>query len=523
MNDDYVTQLRQACVKCQAETVSELMLHIDEQTLVLSDLLELVNSCLSQQMWQAAVTLFRKALAMEPNLISELERWLNLPGMAEQKATQQALIDQAVSAQTRLNNLLALSLLYRDCELFQCAEHLLLQLAEQVPSDIRVFHRLISVYIRMQRYHDAIACCQLALKIDANSLTAHYNMGIANASLNRHQQALASFMTTVKLDPNNQWAHIHIAQQLLKQGDFELGWRQYQWRKAFYPPVANDLAAVYPQWDGQPISGKSLLVWADQGLGDIVMFASLLPKLQALGCRLSVMAEARLKALFERSFTLQAFYPQSISADQQQTDSIDYQIPISELGARFIHDFADFPQMDHYLQCDRARSLQFKQILEKKHGKKCKVAFSWRGGLNETRKFARHIALPLWQPLLCRTDCVFINLQYDSKAEECRWIESAGGDNVTIDLRQDVDGVAALLTAVDLLISVDNSTAHLAGALGVPVWNLLPYAGEWRWFSDDKRSIWYPSMRLWRQHTINDWQTLLADINDNLSTLIDAC
>jgi ADP-heptose:LPS heptosyltransferase len=390
-------------------------------------------------------------------------------------------------------------------------------LIELNPRDSRAFHRLISVYIRMQRYHDAIACCQLALDIDGRSLTAHYNLGVANLSLNRDNEALNNFVKTVEIDPKNQWAQINIAHILLKQGLFEQGWRQYEWRKAFYERKTNDLAAVYPEWTGQALAGKNLLIWADQGLGDIVMYAGFISRLTALGCRLSILAEPRLQCLFERSFELLHFYPEVITPQQQASHKIDYQIPFSGLAARFIGTFADFSDPTTYLIADKDRSEQIRAELIEQYGRKKIIGFSWRGGLAETRKYARHIPIEQWRALLSRNDFLFINLQYNSTQHERSLLQSYGGVNIKLDQKQDIDGVAATLKAVDLFISMDNSTAHLAGALGVPVWNLLPFSSEWRWFLDNEKTYWYQNMRLLRQQVVDSWKQSLAAIEQTLT------
>ncbi|MBL4828134.1 MAG: hypothetical protein JKY66_10580 [Spongiibacteraceae bacterium] len=517
MSNDYFNQLKSACAEGDIENLDKLLIEADQQLISLNELLILIRSCLRAYQWPQVYGLFNKALSVKKDLNAELQHWLTLPELNDQLEVKQKLIDQAVKAQTHLNGLLALGLFYRDSDLFTSAEQLFLQLIEHVPGDIRAYHRLITVYIRTQRYHDAIACCQLALNIDARSVTALYNFGVANVSLNRESEALEKFNKTLEIAPDNHWAHLQIAQIQLKQGNFTQGWQQYEWRKVIYQKKANDLATVYPEWTGQNLEGKSILVWADQGLGDIIMYAGFFKQLLRLGCTLSVMAEPRLKNIFERSFSIQYFYPELITSEQQIKHRIDYQIPISGLGARFVHSFSDFSAQDSYLRVDQTRSEKIKNTLMQQASGKRLVGLSWRGGVVDTRKHARCIPLEKWRFLFKRKDCVFVNLQYDSNTHESSQFSQWGGINLDLNHKQDIDGVASALNTIDLLISVDNSSAHFAGALGTEVWNLLPYSGEWRWFLDSEKSYWYQSMRLFRQKTPDDWAYSLASIYQALT------
>ncbi|MEE8058862.1 MAG: hypothetical protein V3T17_13670 [Pseudomonadales bacterium] len=482
------------------------------------------DACLNKEsvVKEQVVKLFRESLAQNINPVSELDALLKLPELNGYLDVKAALINEVVIIQeddtvNGIKTLLDLGLLYRDNELFDQAEQLFLLLINNSPGNIHPFHCLITVYIRMRRYHDAVACCQLALEINAASLTAHYNLGVAQLALNNLEQAFNSFKNTIELDPDNQWAHINLAHLMLMLGHFDMGWQHYEWRKAFYEKKSNDLALVYPPWQGEDLNGKHLLIWAEQGLGDIIMFSSLINRVLEQGCELSVLAELRLKSLFIRSFPLKHFYPLIITEDQQQHHKIDYQLPFSGLGSHTIHTFEDFGDGSSYFEADKAKAKKFREFLSTKYAGKRLIGFSWRGGITETRKYARNIPLDQWQPLISRDDCLFINLQYDSTAEEDSVVEAMGGINPNFDRRDDIEGLAAYLKALDLLISVDNSTVHLAGALGTPVWNLLPFAGEWRWFLEPEQCYWYQSMCLFRQREVDNWTGSLKAVASALT------
>ncbi len=158
----------------------------------------------------------------------------------------------------------------------------------------------------------------------------------------------------------------------------------------------------------------------------------------------------------------------------------------------------------------------FREIFKDKYPGKKIIGFSWRGGSAATRKFSRNIELDVWAEFFIREDCQFVNLQYDTTDSERKKLEAMGVVTPDFNLKDDIDEMASCLQSLDLLISMDNTTVHLAGALGTKVWNIIPFSAEWRWFMEDEKSFWYKSMRLFRNKELSSWDECLSHVVSEL-------
>lgn len=366
----------------------------------------------------------------------------------------------------------------------------------------------------------AIETIQQALHLNPEFTAAYINLGDAlktNGSIN---DAIDSYHKALKLDPENADAHFNLSLALLLSGDLATGWQEYEWRwqwEHFKAPKRN---LPQTEWQGEELAGKSVVVWGEQGIGDEIMFASMLADLTGDTNEAIIECEPRLKPIFERSFSSATFVPK---ADQPQIDLInakaDYQIAIGSLGQRYRRSIDAFPKHDGYLQADTNQSNQFRQNYRGQFPGKKLIGISWKSG-NEELGAARSATLDLWQPVFENTDCAFINLQYGDVAAELSALKQETGSEIyhddSVDPLKNMDTFAAQLTALDLVISIDNSTVHLAGAMGVPTWTLLPTAPDWRWMLECSTSPWYPAMRLFRQQNIGSWADVFEHVSKTL-------
>lgn len=372
----------------------------------------------------------------------------------------------------------------------------------------------------------AVDCFLRATCLRPDFFDAHLNVANTHEDLGRFPQAEAAFARALRIKPESPVARFNRDLALLRQGDFERGWREYEWRWRHNgkPRIFSE-----PEWAGAHDPNRTVLVYSEQGVGDEVMFASCFAEVIARSGRCLIECEARLLRLFSRSFPTARFFPRSGLIDPRAAGvpSWDAQIAAGSLPRLLRPRFETFSTHSGYLVPDAALVRQWRERFERL-GAGLVVGIAWRGGKDPATRRRRSTTLAQWAPLFRIPGIAFVNLQYGDCAAE---IEQARRElGVTLhdwsdaDPLGDLDGHAAQITALDLVISVDNAAVHLAGGLNVPVWTLLPFAGDWRWFTDRTDTPWYPSMRLFRHAAAEGppeehWNALLGEVAANLADL----
>ena len=409
------------------------------------------------------------------------------------------------------------------------------------------------------RLEEAVASYRRALEIKPDYAEAHYNLGEALVELGKHEEAVSSYRRTVALKPEFAEAqnniagvlkelgryeeaiasyhkaleidrsspkfHYNLGLILLLKGDFEGGWKEHEWRFRTQSIAARQF--FQPVWRGEALRGKKILIWLEQGIGDEVMFASMLTDVAALASQCCVECDPRLESLLKRSYPDVHVIPRINPADPRACSTdISYQVAAGSLGQWFRRNLQQFPGHHGYLKPDQRRVDHLRQKYRDWSKGRTVVGLSWRSGNPVgSRRKKRTLPLDQWAPILTDPRIAFVNVQYGDCESEIAAIARDFGVDIyqddEIDAFTELDGLAAQLTALDLTISIDNSTVHLAGALGRPVWVLLPYACDWRWLIDREDSPWYPTARLFRQPVIGDWASVIARVNGELSKLIE--
>lgn len=336
--------------------------------------------------------------------------------------------------------------------------------------------------------------------------------GLAHAyrDLGRLREAVAAYDRALRLDPGLGDAVINRAYAFLLNEDYGSGWAEYENRYVATGTPPRSFGV--PQWGGENLEGKTILVYAEQGLGDEILFASCLPSLLARAERVIIECSDRLAPLFKRSF------PRAIVRGGKKEDSIGwvkqyepvhFQLPIGGLPRWFRPDRASFPLDGGYLQTDPKLIETWRSRLADRNRRL--VGISWRGGSARTRGGLRSVPLALWAPLL-KQDAVFVSLQHGASPHE---LEAAGSPvRMFAGVTDDPDQLAALIAALDLVVSVDNTTVQLAGALGSPVWVMLSASPEWRYGLSGETMPWYPSARLFRQGSDRNWEPVVQSVAD---------
>lgn len=383
------------------------------------------------------------------------------------------------------------------------------------PDSAAVWSNLGQCLRQTGQFDAAEAALRRALELRPDFAGALLNLAMTAVDQGRPQQALELVHRSLMLDPDLAEAHTGLAQLLLQNSEFASGWREYEWRLK-REDVEYQPQHPFPRWDGSPIKNRVLLVRAEQGLGDQIMFASCLPDAIERSGTCLLECDPRLAKLFARSFAQAQVFPYHAQRNPKwagRGHDPDCQIHLGSLPGLFRQQAADFPQHGAYLRADLTRIEHWRARLGEV-GVGRKIGISWRGGVPSTRRTLRSVALAEMLPILQQQDAVFVSLQYGDCQAELAEFSRASGIAVTHwqQALDDYDETAALVCALDLVISVQTSVVHLAGALGRPGWVLVPAVPEWRYMQSGDSMPWYPSLRLFRQQQVGQWQPVIAKV-----------
>lgn len=317
-------------------------------------------------------------------------------------------------------------------------------------------------------------------------------------------------------------AEHHLAQLDLLSGRLKEGWARFDWRMQTADFRGAEEFQGIPSWTGRPISDGSLLVWTEQGPGDEILYASMIPDIKGMAERMVIACTTRLVPLFRRSFPFADITSHAdLTPREVQRHGISAQVAAGSLGQFVRPDMASFSARRSFLISDPARTKSCKQTYRKLSKAAPLIGLSWHSG-NPRFGASKSVALPDLAVVLGDIDATFVDLQYGVTAAEREHAAQQGLHllhDPDIDSITDLDAFAAQVAAMDLVITVSNTTAHVAGALGVPCWTLVSVgAGQfWYWFLDRDDSPWYPSLRLFRQATPGDWSGALGELKTALS------
>ena len=363
------------------------------------------------------------------------------------------------------------------------------------------------------RYAEAIAAFDRALAVAPNFAQAWNNRGRALQTLNRHSEAIASFGKAVEQQKDYADAHANRALSLLTLGDLKRGFAEYEWR--WQRTGMRDTRRGYgkPLWLGEyPLARKTILLTAEQGLGDTIQFARYVTLLAKTGARVVLEVPPELKPLLE---SLDGVV--SCHARGETLPAYDVHCPLGSLPLALKTEPGSIPAEIPYLRADDARIEKWRPRIDALPGKR--VAFAWAGNASHANDRNRSIELAMLEPLFAFEGLSFLSIQRDLRSGDAEVLSRHANVAALGDELEDMADTAALLALADLTISVDTSVVHLAGALGRPVWVMLPFAPDWRWTLEGERSPWYPQARLFRQPAPGDWPSVTAALRAELARL----
>ena len=352
------------------------------------------------------------------------------------------------------------------------------------------------------RPEQAITGYHRAIALNPAHSGAYNNLGVVLRSLGRLDEALIAYSRSLAATPDNPMVRYNHAQALLESGDLQRGWTEHEWR--FAAGIARSRHEHLPRWQGDDPCGRTILVWAEQGLGDSIQFCRFLPRLCRSGAQVVFEVQPPLVQLCRQSLTGIA-----VVARGHPLPACDLQVPLMSLP-RLLGEVAwEGP----YLQSDATESAQWSVTLGPRH--RPRIGLVWAG--SPTHKDDRNRSLPvgLLAPVIALAGADFFSFQVGPAANDV----PVGVADLSPRLG-DFAMTAAALGQMDLLIAVDTAVLHLAGALGRPAWALLPFVADWRWLRLRDDSPWYPRLHLFRQQRRQDWEAVMARVAGRLGDFI---
>ena len=367
-----------------------------------------------------------------------------------------------------------------------------------------------AIFLLQGDFVRAAECYRRVLSISPDEAEALCNLGNALFYNGTYDEGVQCFEQALAIDASHADAHLGLAFAFLCRGNFRQGWPLYEWRLQKKNMFSIDCQA--PRWHGEALNGKRILLYGEQGLGDTLQFFRYVPLVAKRGGHVVLQVQPRLGRLLAGSRR-----GKEIVTKADLPTNIDYQCPLPSLPFIFETELATIPSHVPYLTLD---ANEVERWSNRVTSSGLRVGLSWAGDPRHIRDRHRSIPLESFQPLLQLRRASFFSLQRGDAASQ---IQDLPGGLAIVDLEaecNDFAETAAAIAVLDLIITVDTSIAHLAGALGKEVWILLSYVPDWRWLLEGDRSPWYPTARLFRQPGPGDWKAVIEQVSTELQRAV---
>lgn len=415
---------------------------------------------------------------------------------------------------------------------------------EQQPTYARAFSNLGAVLLKQRRADEAVEQIRQAVELNPNDPLSRKNLGAALVESNRPTEALPwleqaaaalgtaeahkdwatallrlgrlaeaieRYQAALRIDANYAEAHYALSLIRLLRGDLADGWRQYEWRwrrDGFAKPLTDR-----PEWDGSPLAGRTLLLVAEQGLGDTLQFVRYATRFKQQDARVLLWVPRVLMPLLESCPGLDELH-----ASEQPPPRSDFYLPLMSAPRVFDTRLDSIPAEIPYLQADENLVAAWRVTLDREAPRSAgrRIGIAWQGSRTNQADAQRSVPLAEFAPLAALPDVQLVSLQKGFGREQ---IADVASHWRLLDLADRLDeatgtflDTAAVMKHLDLVVCCDTSIAHVAGAMGIPVWIALPYSPDWRWLLDRTDSPWYPTARLFRQRAPGDWNSVFTEI-----------
>ncbi|MCA9201695.1 MAG: FkbM family methyltransferase, partial [Planctomycetales bacterium] len=433
-------------------------------------------------------------------------------------ASAENIYRQVLSAQPEsANGWCYLGIACHDLDRFEEAESAYREALRLQPEFPVALNNMGNTLRRLGRIDEALASFRRALELKPDYLNAFKNAGTTLVWEGRFDEAIDWYSQALRLNPDEAESHRNVGIIRLLQGDFTNGWPEYEWRWR-----ADDLKKpphAQPEWQGESLDGKTILLYAEQGLGDTLNFVRYANVLKQLGARTIVQVQPPLVPLLRSTPGIDTLVPQ-----REQPPAFDVHAPLLSVPAILKTDLDSIPADVPYVFADE-RLIEFWRSELRSFGG-LRVGIVWQGNPDHQADHLRSVPLTRFAPLAALPGVQLFSLQKGHGAEQ---LAGAGANINVVNLGARLDessgaflDTAAVMKVLDLVITTDTSIAHLAGALGVPTWLALPYVPDWRWLLDREDSPWYPSMRLFRQTQPGDWDGVFERLTEALRQQAEA-
>ena len=410
------------------------------------------------------------------------------------------------------------------------------------------YNNMGSALSELIKYNEAIDCFKKAIEINKDYVEAWSNLGTAQSELGNYSDCLDSYKKSIEINPNyaeavcnlgtalyekgdyleaiNQYkkailidrnyaeSHYNLANLCLSRFDFNEGWKEYKWRFFIKKTQSSALLTTRPEWNGVN-SNARLLIWAEQGIGDQILYCSMLPSLANYKNKITISLDKKLIKIFNKSFPNFTFIEKGEALEEEEYDE---QISMGGLGIFFRKSVHDFPRENIFLKFDNINNVrEYKQKLSS--GRICGI--SWRSN-NKYIGFHKSMPLKIMEPILQNKNFNFINLQYGTEKEEYNIIKK---NNINcfdeLDIYNSLEDLMLLISICDVVVTTSNTTAHVAGAMGKKTILLIPNSkGKlWYWNGFDDSCLWYPTIKIVQQDYQGDWKSTINKVNKILEKI----
>lgn len=412
-----------------------------------------------------------------------------------------------------------LGLLYSSLKNYDEAEKCFFLALKYKPTYFNSIINLGTIRLHKDDYDNALDYFNKALKIsvdeknNSGKSVAYCNIGFVHLRQKNLDAAIKYFNIGIDLEQESVLAHYNKAEALLMLGQFEEGWKEYEWRQGRKDFGKRKFKKPFePEYD---LNGKKILVYAEQGLGDAIQFIRYLPMLKEKGCNIILECSKQLHELLHDFYCVDKIIERNLV--EKPNIEYDYEVPLLSLPLYFRTNNHNIPAEIPYLSADKELKRKFSDIVNN-NDNKIKIGIVWAGSPIHTNDRHRSVRLQQFLPLLSIEGTHFYSLQKGFQVIQAKDYQLML--TVLDDYINSFADTSAIIENFDLVITIDTSVAHLAGALGKETWVLLPYLPDWRWLLEGDRSLWYPTMKLYRQPKIGDWNSVFVELKNDLVSFV---
>ncbi len=380
------------------------------------------------------------------------------------------------------------------------------------PDNSIAYNSLGNLYDTMGKHKRAIKCFKNAITLNPEYADVYSNLGKVFQEMNRTDDAIIAYDKAIRLKPSFVQAHWNKSLALLTKGDFQKGWEEFEWR--LKKISFSYLKTTLPRPENQPHKNSTILMQTEQGIGDILQFIRFIPEYKKhISGKIILLCPPSIHSLINNTNNIDAVVP-----NKNYLKSYKYDAAIPLLSLPFVMKMTrgKIKMKSPYITPPTEHKNKWPKLLSQN---KLKIGLAWAGSPTHLKDHERSIPLSEFTSIFKMPDVSIISLQIGEKSREINLINCSGKIINPADKIKNYADTASIIDNLDLVISVDTSVLHLAGAMGKKVWGLIPYSPDWRWGLSGSTSIWYPSMQLFRQNKKNIWKDPINEIVHELKKL----